>query len=108
MNIVAHILNINVGHWQYYDGHFSYYIISTADRCSKKRCLQRFQSSHFSSGAGAFLLLFWSIYNKTSSKPSKMRYLKIAKLQHVKLKNLTLTYSHAENGMQIMSKFGHL
>ena len=26
--------------------------------------------------------------NKTSSKPSKMRYLKAAKFQHVKLKNL--------------------
>jgi len=45
---------------------------------------------------------------KTSSKPSKMRYLKAAKLPHIKLKKLAhLTYSHAENGMRKWLKFGN-
>ena len=48
------------------------------------------------------------IYLQTSSRSSKMRYWKAAKLQHVKLRNLMLTYSHAEHGMRIRSKFGHL
>ena len=51
-----------------------------------------------------------SDFNKklTSSKPSKMHYLRAAKLQQTKLENLTLFYSHAEIGMWKGSKVGHI